>query len=127
MRDGTHAAHGLRRAEAVEAAGIICPIWIAEIGRAAGEGVGLHRLPCGMENICAGFHNNNQVAIANNIETKAIRMNAEVTEAGQSLAFKCADIHMSTRFATEPTLVGAEVVRRTDQDVVAGINSRTSG
>src|ERR1035438_640873 len=34
-----------RRAEAVEAAGIIGPLGIAEIGRAAGEGIGPHRKP----------------------------------------------------------------------------------
>jgi len=35
---------GLRRAEAVETAGIIGPLRIAEIGRTAGERVRLHRL-----------------------------------------------------------------------------------
>jgi hypothetical protein len=46
----------LRGAEAVEAAGIICPLRITEIGRAGREGVGLHRLPDGIGKIRAGFH-----------------------------------------------------------------------
>ena len=50
----------LGRAEAVETGGIIRPLGIAEIGRAAGEGVGSHRSPDGIGQIRGGFHDDDQ-------------------------------------------------------------------
>ena len=47
----------LRRAEAVEAVGIIGPLRIAEIGRAGRERVGLHRLPNGIGEVRASVNN----------------------------------------------------------------------
>ena len=58
----------LGRAKAVEAAGIICPLWIVEIGRAARQRVGLNGLPYGIKYICASFHNDDQIAAAGYIE-----------------------------------------------------------
>ena len=40
-----HVTNKSRQAEPVKAAGIVRPLWIAEINRAAGERVGLHGLP----------------------------------------------------------------------------------
>jgi len=45
----------------VETAGIIRPPGIAEIGRAAGEGVGTHRRPGGIGQVPAGFHHHDQI------------------------------------------------------------------
>jgi len=52
----------LRRAKSGRSAGVIRPLGIAEIGRAAGEGVGRHRRPDGVGEACAGFNDDDQVA-----------------------------------------------------------------
>ncbi len=67
----------LWRAEAVETTGIICPLRIAEIGRAVGadesvERVGLQWLPHRIEKTRAGFHHDDQVAAAGDGEPKPV-------------------------------------------------------
>src|ERR1039458_7780834 len=63
-----------RRAEAVVTAGIIRPLRIAEIGRAAGERVGLHRLPDRIGKIRAGFHHDGLSTGPLDVETELIRL-----------------------------------------------------
>src|SRR5208282_575802 len=75
---GRESAQILRRAEAVETTGIIRPLGIAEIGRAAGESVGSHRRPGGIDQIRAGLHHNDQVAGPGDGEPELIRLYAEV-------------------------------------------------
>src|ERR1035437_3112944 len=65
----------LRRAEAVEAAGIIPPLRIAEIGFAADKRFGLHRLP--INKICAAVHHDDQITAAGDVEAKTICPHAE--------------------------------------------------
>ena len=50
-----------RRAEAIEPGGIIRPLGIAEVGRAAGQGVGAHWNPDGIGQVRGGFHHDDQV------------------------------------------------------------------
>ena len=76
-----------RRAEAVETTGIIRPLRIAEIRRAIGvdesvERVGGHRQPDGVCKIRAGFHHNDQIAAARDVESKLIRLHAKAAIAG---------------------------------------------
>ena len=66
-----------RRAETVEAGGIIRPLAIAETGGAAGEGVGAHRRPLGIGQVRAGFHHNDHAAGPGDVESKLIRPHAE--------------------------------------------------
>ena len=74
-----------RRAEAVETGGIIRPLGIAEIGRAAGEGVGSHRRPGGIGQVRAGFHHDDHVAGPGDDEPKLIRPHAKAGIAGLHL------------------------------------------
>ena len=60
----------LWRAEAVEAVGMIRPLRVAEIRRAAGERVGLHRLP--IKEIRAGFHHHRLPAGPVKIKSKLV-------------------------------------------------------
>ena len=66
----------------VETGGIIRPLGIAEIGRAAGEGVGSHRRPDGIGQVRAGFHHDDQVAGPGDGEPEPIRPHAEAGIAG---------------------------------------------
>src|ERR1039458_3517564 len=74
-----------RRAQAVETGGIIRPLGIAEIGRAAGEGVGSHWRPNGVSQVRAGFHHDDQVASAGDVEPKPVRPQAKAGTAGLHL------------------------------------------
>ena len=74
-----------RRAEAVEAAGIIRPLWIAEIGRAVREGGGLQWLPDGIGKIGGGFYHDDQIAAARDVEAKLPRLHTELAIAGLRL------------------------------------------
>ena len=61
----------LRRAEAVEAGGIIAQLRIAERGRAAAvQGGGGDRQPDGLGQVRAGFHHDDRVAGAGDVEAK---------------------------------------------------------
>src|SRR5258706_12477595 len=61
----------LRRAEAVEAGGIIARLRITERGRAAAvQEVGGHRQPDGMGQVRAGFHHDDRVAGAGDVKAK---------------------------------------------------------
>ena len=66
-----------RRANAVETGGIIRPLGIAEIGRAAGEGVGSHRRPDGVGEVRAGFHYDRSVVGPVDVESKLVGSHAE--------------------------------------------------
>ena len=65
--------------------GIIRPLGIAEIGRAAGEGVRAHRRPDGIGQIRAGFHHDDHVAGPVDGEPKPIRQHAKAGTAGLHL------------------------------------------
>ncbi len=73
---------GLRRAEAVETGGIIRPLGIAEIGRAATQGVGPHRSPRGIGQVRGGFHHDDLIVGPGDDEPKPIRPHAEAGIAG---------------------------------------------
>src|SRR5260370_20756055 len=61
----------LRRAEAVEPGGITARLRIAERGRAAAvQGVGGHRQPDGLSQVRAGFHHDDRVTGAGDVEAK---------------------------------------------------------
>src|SRR5437763_17114055 len=75
----------LWRAEPVETGGIIRPLRVAEIGRAAGERVGGHRRPDGMAQVRAGFHHHDPAAGPGDVESKLIRLHAEARIAGLHL------------------------------------------
>jgi len=49
------------------------------------EHVGLQRLPDGNREICAGFHHDNQVGVAGNVESKLIRAYTKACIAGLRL------------------------------------------
>ena len=65
--------------------GIIRPLGVAEIGRAAGEGVGCHRRPNRMGQVRAGFQHDDEVAGPGDGEPKPIRPHTEVGAAGLRL------------------------------------------
>src|SRR5438477_12464665 len=67
----------LWRAEAVETGGIIRPLRIAEIGRAAGERVGGHRRPDGMAQVRAGFHHHGIIGCPGDDETEPVGLHAK--------------------------------------------------
>ena len=71
-----------RRAEAVETDGIICPLRVAEIGRAPGEGVCAHGRPNRIGQVRAGFHYDDEVAGAGNGKSKPVCLHAEAGIAG---------------------------------------------
>lgn len=71
------ACRALLRPEAIEAAGMICPVGVAEIRRATGEGVGGHRSPGGIGQIRAGFHHDDQVTGPRDVESKLICLHAK--------------------------------------------------
>jgi len=60
--------------QAIETTGIISPSGIAEMGRAIGERVGTHRTPTGIRQVRAGFHDDDQVAGADDVESECIRI-----------------------------------------------------
>jgi hypothetical protein len=61
-----------REAKLVETALVICPLGIAEIGQAVGESFGCNRRPYRIRQILAGFHHDDQIAVAGDVETKLI-------------------------------------------------------
>src|ERR1017187_7272939 len=65
------------RAEAVKTSGIIRPLRIVEIVRAAGQGVGAHRNPDRMGQIRGGFHHDGNVRCPGDGETKPAGLHAE--------------------------------------------------
>jgi len=67
-----------RRADAVEAGGIICPLGIGEIGRAAGEGQTLDPRPSGFVQVRAGFHHYGTVRCPGNDESEPVGLDAKV-------------------------------------------------
>lgn len=82
----------LRRAEAVETIGVIGvirPLRIAEIGRAACEHVGLNGLPHWAGKIGAGLHNDDQFADAGDVEPELMILHAEARTAGLCLRVPC--------------------------------------
>ena len=64
---------------------MIRPLGIAEIGRAAGEGVGSHRRPDGIGQVRGGFHHDDQAAGPGDGEPELTRPHAEAGIAGQHL------------------------------------------
>lgn len=66
-----------RRAKAVEAAGIIRPLGIAEIRGAAGERVGCHGRPDAIGQVRAGFHHDGDVSCPGDDETEAVGLHAK--------------------------------------------------
>jgi hypothetical protein len=70
-----------RRAKAVATNGVIRPLGIAEITRAAGERVGLRRNPGGIGQ-SAGFHHNDQIAGSGDGEPKTVCPHAKARVAG---------------------------------------------
>ena len=66
----------LRRTEAVEAAGKIRPLWVAEINRAVRETHGVQRNPSATH-IRACFNHNGNVRRPNDVETKAVRLDTK--------------------------------------------------
>jgi len=75
----------LGRAKTEETGGIIRPLGIAEIGRAAGEGVGSHRNPGGIGQVRGSFHHDDQAAGSGNGEAELTRPHAKAGLAGQHL------------------------------------------
>src|SRR5665213_337855 len=73
-----------RRAEAVEAGGMICPLRIAEIGRAAGESISSHWNPSRMEQVRAGFHHDGGVSRPRDDETEPVGLHAKARAAVQN-------------------------------------------
>ena len=67
----------LRRAEAVETTGIICPLGVAKVGRTVRECVGSQRRPDWIGKIRAGFHHDDQIAAPGDVEAKQVRPHAE--------------------------------------------------
>jgi len=75
---------GSGRTEPVETSGIICPLGITEIRRAAGEGVGRERHPAGDRQIRGSDHDDGQVRGAGDVEPELICLYSE-TRAGLRL------------------------------------------
>jgi hypothetical protein len=67
----------LWRAKTVITTGIIRPLRIAKIGRAAGECVGLNRLPNGIGKIRAGFHHDGDVSCPRDDEAESVCLHAK--------------------------------------------------
>ena len=72
-----YAYDALRRADAVETVRIICPLRVAEIGRAADEGVRAHWRPDGIGQTCRGFHYDGHAAGPGDAEPELIRPHAK--------------------------------------------------
>src|ERR1035437_2793478 len=115
------------RAEAVETTGIIRPLRIAEIGSATGERVGLHRLPSGIGKVGAGFHHDNYVAVAGDVEPKcrqAKLLKPDMGNAwGRCLKFISSHIHRSANYARIAIQIGAIGRKR----IIPGIDARGIG
>src|ERR1035437_8061697 len=69
---GSIGCRASRRAETVEAGGIIRPLGIAEIGPAVGEGVGSYWRPGRAEQIRAGFHHDRDVCCPGDDEAEPV-------------------------------------------------------
>ena len=78
-------ARALGHAKAVETGGVVRPVGIAEIGRAAGEGDGLQRRPDGIGQVRAGFHYDYKAVGGGDVEPKSIRLNAKAGTTGLHL------------------------------------------
>ena len=81
---------GSRRAEMVEAAGIIRPSRIIVVTCAVGadnfsKRIGKYRHPDRISNVCAGFHYYDDVAGARYVKTKLVGQHAKEAIAGQRL------------------------------------------
>ena len=68
----------LRRTEAVETGGIIRPLWIAEMGRTAGQRVGCQHRPDRIYQIRAGFNYDDQIVGPGDREPELIRLHTKV-------------------------------------------------
>src|SRR6266404_3945432 len=72
----------LRRADAVETGGIICPVGIAEVERAVGELEALQRNPIGVGQACGGLYYDGVVWSASDVEAESGRPDAEAGVTG---------------------------------------------
>src|ERR1035441_5809626 len=73
-------------AEAVEPSGIIRPLRVAEIGREAGERVGLDWSPVSMgqlTHVCASLHDDDQIAFPSVVESKGFQCRSEERRVGK--------------------------------------------
>jgi subtilisin family serine protease len=67
-----------RRAQAINAAGIIRPLWIAKIGRAARQSVGSHRSPIRRFQVRAALHHNDHASRTGDGEAESPSADSEV-------------------------------------------------
>ena len=74
-----------RRAEAVETSGSIRPMRIAEVGGAAGEGVGAHGRPDGSGQVRGCINHDDPAVGPGDVESKLIQLHAEAGIAGLHL------------------------------------------
>jgi hypothetical protein len=65
----------LRRTETIQTNAIIAPRRVAEIGFSVNKNLRLHRLP--IDQVRAGFHDDDQITAASDVESESIRSHAE--------------------------------------------------
>jgi len=71
------AARSLRRAQSVEAGGVIRPLGVAKVGPSISQGVGAQRRPGRADQVRTGFHHDGDVSRPRNNESERVGLHAK--------------------------------------------------